>query len=77
MPLTPVAAIEYLEAARTFAGNHRLGVTIAKLNLSNRPGGCIDLPKNDRRSARRASRCSARRWVATSENPKVEEGAPA
>jgi hypothetical protein len=39
---------------------------IAELDLTNRQVGCIDLPENYRRVARRASRCSARRKVAAS-----------
>jgi hypothetical protein len=51
MWLAPIAAIEYLEAALAFASNHRLGMTITQLDLSNRPARSIDLAENYRRRA--------------------------
>jgi hypothetical protein len=56
MSLAPIAAVKYLEAALAFAGNHDFGMAIAKLDLSNRPARGVNLPKNYRRAARRASR---------------------
>jgi hypothetical protein len=64
--LEPIAAVEYLEAGPAFPSNHGLVMAIAQLDLTNRPARCVDLPKNYRRGARRASRCSARRRVAAS-----------
>jgi hypothetical protein len=61
----PTAPLEYLEAALAFASNHSLSMAIAQLDLTDRPPCRVDLPKNYRRSAHRASRRSARRWVAT------------
>jgi hypothetical protein len=37
MPLAPIAAVEYLEAAPAFASNHGLSMTITQLDLTNRP----------------------------------------
>jgi len=34
--LAPIAAVEYLEAARPLAYNHGLGMAIAELDLTNR-----------------------------------------
>jgi len=65
MSLAPIAAVEYLEAALAFASNHNLCMPIAKLDLSNRTAGCVDLPENYHRS-HGASRRSARRRVAAS-----------
>ena len=39
--LTPVAPIEDLETALSFASNHGLGVAIAAHNLTNRPATSI------------------------------------
>jgi hypothetical protein len=49
--LTPIAAVEYLEASLAFASIHDLGVAIAEFDLTNRPPGRIDLPKDYRRAA--------------------------
>jgi hypothetical protein len=42
MRLARVSAIEYLQAARTLASNHDLGVPIAEFDLTQRParGDC-------------------------------------
>jgi hypothetical protein len=64
--LAPIASVEYLEAELVFARNDGLGRTIAQLELTNRPAGCIDLPKNYRRLVYGASRRSTRRRVAAS-----------
>jgi len=58
--LAPIAAVEYLRAARTLANDHDLGVAIAELDLTNRPARGIELAESYRRSARRASRRPAR-----------------
>ncbi len=46
MWLTPIAAVEYLEAALAFASNHNLGMAIAQFDLTNRSAPCVDLPEN-------------------------------
>jgi len=66
MSLAPIAAVKYLEASRSLASDHRLGVPVAKLYLSNRPAGGVNLPKNYRRAAHRASRRPAGTHVAAS-----------
>jgi len=66
MGLAPIATVEYLEAALTFASNHGLGMAIAQLDLTNRTARCVDLPENYRRTACRASPRSAGRWVTAS-----------
>jgi hypothetical protein len=43
--LAPIPAIEYLKAARPFAGNHDLSMAFAQLDLTNRPTCRIDLTK--------------------------------
>jgi hypothetical protein len=45
--LPPVAPVEYLEAARSLAGDHNLGVTLAEFYLSNRPAGGVNLAQDD------------------------------
>jgi hypothetical protein len=42
--LAPIAAVEYLKAARPFASDHCLGMAIAQLDLADRPSGRVDLP---------------------------------
>jgi hypothetical protein len=39
MPLAPIAAVKYLEAALPLASNHGLGVAVAQFDLSNRSAG--------------------------------------
>ncbi len=36
MPLAPIAAVDYLEAAPAFASNYGLGMALAQLDLTNR-----------------------------------------
>src|SRR5277367_6363252 len=43
----PIAAVEYLEAARPLARNNQPGVTVTKLYLSNWPASGINLPQDD------------------------------
>ena len=38
----PIAPVEYLEAARPFASDHRLGMPIAELDLTNVPSSSIN-----------------------------------
>src|SRR5271163_277044 len=45
--LAPIAAVEYLEAARPLARNNQPGVTVTKLYLSNWPASGINLPQDD------------------------------
>jgi len=45
--LPPIAAVEYLEAARPLARNDQLGMTVTKLYLSNWPASGINLPQDD------------------------------
>ena len=42
-PLSPIAAVEYLEATCPLARNHDLGVALAELNLPNVTAGVVDL----------------------------------
>jgi hypothetical protein len=45
--LAPIAAVEYLEAARPLARNDQLGVPVTKLYLSNGPASGVNLPQDD------------------------------
>jgi hypothetical protein len=54
--LAPIAAVENLKAARPLARNHSLGVTIAQLDLTDRPPCRVKLAENYRRAAHVASR---------------------
>ena len=45
--LAPIAAVEYLEAARPLARNDKFGVTVTKLYLSNWPASGVNLPQDD------------------------------
>jgi hypothetical protein len=54
------------ETARSLAGNHDFGVTLAELYLSNRSASGINLLQDDGRAALGASWRSARHRLATS-----------
>jgi hypothetical protein len=56
MPLAPVATVENLKTACPLAGDHNLGVSVAKLDLSNGAAGRVNLPKNYGCTAHSASR---------------------
>ena len=68
MRLAPIAPVEYLKAALPFAVNRGLGMAIAQFDLTNRPACRVNLPKNYRCIAYLASRRSARRRVAASQD---------
>jgi hypothetical protein len=53
--LTPIAAVEYLEAVLAFPSDHGLGMAITQLDLTNRSTGRINLAENYRRASRSAS----------------------
>jgi hypothetical protein len=54
--LAPIAAVEYLQAAHSLAGNHDVGVAIAQLDLTNGPARRVKLAENYRRAIPGASR---------------------
>jgi hypothetical protein len=56
MWLAPIAAVEYLQAAASLAGNHDLGMAIAQLDLPNGPASGVKLAQNDHRAIPGASR---------------------
>jgi hypothetical protein len=64
--LPPVAPVEYLEAARSLAGDHNLGVTLAEFYLSNRPAGGVNLAENYRRVTPHTTWRSTRARIAAS-----------
>jgi hypothetical protein len=60
--LAPIATVEYLQAAVSLADNHRLGMAIAELDLTDRPACCVKLAENYRRPSRRAAQRPAGCW---------------
>jgi len=62
--LAPIAAVEYLEAARPLVRNDQLGVTVTNLYLSNWPASGVNLPQRYRRAALSAHRRPAGTGVA-------------
>ena len=51
MSLAAITTVKYHESALAFPSNHDRGMTIAQLDLSNRPARGVNLPENYRRGA--------------------------